>query len=319
MTTSMILSMDTFSAIRNHAETLVKSQLLPASVNTPEKAIAIITYGLELGIGAWTALTGINVIQGKPTISPALMLGLINRSGYLEDMQIEANDEHATVTMKRKGRTAHTEVFTLADANKMQLTGKDNYKKQPRVMLKWRAVSACARVVFPDVLNGLYTSEEIAPDSVTVDDDGIVTVLEMPRLSAATSPRNDATPTSGASTHETTERASNGHSGDFIENGTKDTAILKALTVVEKDGKNRLKFTTTDNRTVFAFTRSLFLERGWCDEMDWKDLGAVKLDANIPVGITYHLLTDDNGEIKGGYWEISSVSEVVFDDTKAAV
>lgn len=162
---TVTLTTSEYEVIRSQAEALVKTGFLPVAIKTPEQALAIILTGRELGIPAMTALNGINVIQGKPTISPQLMLGLIERSGQLEDIKFEMSEQEVTVTMRRKGRTAHTETFGWEQAKAMGLLTKDNYKKQAATMFKWRAVSACARVVFPDVLLGLYTHEEVAPDA----------------------------------------------------------------------------------------------------------------------------------------------------------
>jgi len=152
----------------------VKSGFLPDSIKTPEQALAIMTMANELQIGMWAGFNGINVIYGKPTISPQLMLALINRSGELEELAIEGDDQQCSVTMKRKGRGPQTETFTMADAARMRTKDRDgkviplsqkyNWQTMPAVMLKWRAVSACARVVFPDVIIGFYTPEEINPD-----------------------------------------------------------------------------------------------------------------------------------------------------------
>lgn len=172
-----VITPSEWTVMENHAKALVASGFLPNSVNTYQKTVAIMSLGRELGIGAWAALNGINVIQGKPTVSPQLMLAMINRSGQLEDMEISADPDGATVTMKRKGRTAHTETFTVKDAHALGLTGKDNYKKQAATMLKWRAVAACARVVFSDVILGLYTPDEMGADVVT-DDQGNMTVIQ---------------------------------------------------------------------------------------------------------------------------------------------
>lgn len=157
-----------FDVMVRTAKSLVQSGFLPSDVNTPQKAVAIMMMSRELGIGAWAGLNGINVIQGKPTISPQLMLALINRSGELEDMTISGDETACTVMMKRRGRSEHVETFTIKDAAAQGLTGKSNWRKMPATMLKWRAISACARVVFPDVIIGFYTPEEIDP-SVTVD------------------------------------------------------------------------------------------------------------------------------------------------------
>ena len=176
MTTSLTtVRPDEYQIIRDQAQSLVKTGFLPQAIKTPEQALAIILTGRELGIPAMAALNTINVIQGKPTVSPQLMLALIERSGQLDDIKVDVTDKGASVTMKRKGRTAHTETFGQTEAQAMGLLGKDNYKKQAGVMYKWRAVAACARTVFPDVILGLYTPEEMGAE-VSVSDDGVMTV-----------------------------------------------------------------------------------------------------------------------------------------------
>lgn len=167
---------DQVAIMRWEAKNLVDSGLLPESVKTEQQAIAIIMMGRELNLPPWQAINGINVIKGKPTVSPQLMVALVNRSGALENMVVDSQEEYCTVTMKRVGRTEHSETFTLKDAQKLNLTGKHNWRAQPKTMLKWRAIAACARVVFPDVICGIYTTEEINPD-VLVDDHGNVEVV----------------------------------------------------------------------------------------------------------------------------------------------
>lgn len=169
---------------------LVKSRLLPASVGTAEAAVTIIIKGMELGLPPMAALNGIAVISGKPTVSPQLMLSLINRSGQLEDLQIVTGKDGATVTMKRKGRSPFSATFGPNEAAAMGLNTKDNYKKQAPVMYQWRAVAACARVVFPDVIDGMYTPEEMGAD-VQVDEDGAMTVTVQQEVKAEPAPVED--------------------------------------------------------------------------------------------------------------------------------
>lgn len=176
MTTALqTIQPNEYEVLRHQADSLVKTGFLPSAIKTPEQALAIILTGRELGIPAMAALNTINVIQGKPTVSPQLMLALIERSRELENIAIEIGNDSVKVTMKRIGRTAHTEVFGKTEAQAMNLFGKDNYKKQPLVMYKWRAVAACARTVFPDVILGLYTPEEMGAE-VSVDEDGVMRI-----------------------------------------------------------------------------------------------------------------------------------------------
>ena len=182
-----------WALMRDQASVLLKTNFLPASIKTPEQAMAIILTGRELGIPMMTALNNIQVIQGKVTVPPQMMLALINRTNECESLKVTDDGKTATCVMKRKGREPHTETFSMDDADRFQttegygdnrrtisLSQKHNWKSQPRTMRKWRAVAACARVVFPDVITGLYTADEIGAD-VSFSDEGEAYAADPPR------------------------------------------------------------------------------------------------------------------------------------------
>lgn len=158
------LEKDTWAVIREQAVTLMKSGFLSSKIKSPEQAIAIIMTGRELGIGTMTALRSIHVIEGVPTVSPQLMLALVQRTGQVEDLEIAlaSDGKSAACKIKRTGRKAYTARFGEIEATKLGLSNKDNYKKQPGTMYQWRAVAAACRMTFPDAILGLYTTEEIA-------------------------------------------------------------------------------------------------------------------------------------------------------------
>src|SRR5512141_675156 len=81
------------------ANTLLKSGFLPGAFKTPEQVIAVMLKGQELGIPAMEALNSINVVNGKPTVSPQLMLALARRSKELEDLKIERTNDSVVVTI----------------------------------------------------------------------------------------------------------------------------------------------------------------------------------------------------------------------------
>lgn len=152
------------------AGSLVKSGLIPNAIKSPEAALGVLLKGRELGLAPMQSFDSIDVIQGKPTLKPQAMLALIYSSNNFGSFQVDSSDSRAaTVTMSRRGSDPHSETFTMDDAKTLGLAGKDNWKKQPATMLKWRAVSACARVVFPDVIQGMYTPEEIGQDTEQVE------------------------------------------------------------------------------------------------------------------------------------------------------
>lgn len=160
----ILVEKSAWEMVRDQANTLIKSGFLPKKIRNAEQAIAIIMTGRELGIGTMAALNTINVIEGVPSVSPQLMLALIQRTGEVEDLEIALNDTktEAFCRIKRRGRKPYTAYFGKKEADSLGLSIKDNYKKQPGVMYEWRAVAAACRKTFADAILGLYTTEEIS-------------------------------------------------------------------------------------------------------------------------------------------------------------
>src|SRR4051812_30875745 len=94
--------MAAWEVMRQQATALVASRLLPRSVDTPEKAIAIIQTGRELGIGPMQALRAIHVIEGKPTMSAELMAGLVlaRLPGAVLRVASSSNDECTVIAAR---------------------------------------------------------------------------------------------------------------------------------------------------------------------------------------------------------------------------
>lgn len=164
-----------------------------------EDYFLIMSKGMEIGFQPMASIGMISIIKGVPALDGKGMLALIYASELLEDISIDSSDTACTVSMTRKGiRKPFSFTFTVENAKAMGLTGKDgnNYQKQPKVMLKWRAIANCSREAFPDVLGGLYTIEEIASESVTVLEDGTMqistpSVPALPAQTPAQSPSRD--------------------------------------------------------------------------------------------------------------------------------
>lgn len=187
-----IMGVAEWGTMKEQANMLIKTGFLPPSVKTPEQVIAIALTGRELGIGMMESVRGINVIQGKPSVSPQLMLALARRTGQMEKFSCHAPGKPgqppdatgAECHVKRRGEPEHVTVFGPKEAQGLGLDGKDNYKKQGPVMYQWRAVAANLRVTFPDAISGLYTPEEMGAD-VTVDAEGAMSVKNPPPAPAS--------------------------------------------------------------------------------------------------------------------------------------
>lgn len=148
-------------------------------IGSPEAASAIMLKGYELGLNLAASFEFIQVIQGKPTISPRGALALIQQSNKLADLKIEdlADNKGPTrcrVTMKRTNDFSYTTEFSMEDAKRAGLVKPDSgWAKYPANMLRWRAVGYCADVVFPDVIGGMKRADEF--DAEITEDGDVVT------------------------------------------------------------------------------------------------------------------------------------------------
>jgi 5'-3' exonuclease len=150
------------------AEDLFKSRMFSA-YGTPHGVLSTVLVGRELGLPAMAALRSIHNIDGRHTLSAALMAALVLKSGMAEYFEpISFSEKEATFETKRKGarnpvRVTHTIEMARAawpkTEDKWLLSG---WGKNPTDMLVARAQSRLARLVYPDLLAGLYTPEELA-------------------------------------------------------------------------------------------------------------------------------------------------------------
>ena len=193
----LTLSDSRLARIKDLARTLARSKQIWGSTKgmTAPDIYLIMLKGIELGLEPMAAVDLIHSVNGKPTLSPQGMLSMIHRSGKLVSMKIDSKPTQCTVTMQRD-KSTYIGTFTMENAKAMGLAEKDNWKKQPEVMLKWRAVSAVCREAFPDVIQGVYPPEELDP-GLPVDGNGtIIEVVDFTSQEDAEDvPQNEAPPT----------------------------------------------------------------------------------------------------------------------------
>lgn len=164
------LEIQSWGDLMERAEFLAKSSLIPSTLRgKPADVAVILQAGVEMGVPPLQALNGIDVIQGRPTVSPELGLAMV-RSRFPDAWVVfeKLSESEAVVSMARsidRKDEKYTATWNLDKARKMKLLSKDNYQNQPGNMLKWRAVGECLKVIFPDVLSGL----EVSTDYLDVD------------------------------------------------------------------------------------------------------------------------------------------------------
>ena len=146
------------------ADILAGSDIVPKDYQRkPGNILVAMQWGAEIGLQPLQAMQNIAVINGRPSIWGDAMLALVRGSGLLDSIneEISADGSIATCTVKRKNEDPVVSTFTMEDAKKAGLSGKQGpWTQYPKRMLKLRARAYALRDVFPDVLKGMAIAEE---------------------------------------------------------------------------------------------------------------------------------------------------------------
>lgn len=149
------------------ANGLAQSSFVPTTLRgKPQEITAAILAGQELGLPPMATLRSIDVIQGTPGLRAHAMRGLVQSHGHRVQV-VESSDSRCVMRGLRKGETEWQQVeWDLDRATLMGLTGKPEWKKQPRTMLVARATGEICRLIAADVLYAMpYAAEELALDT----------------------------------------------------------------------------------------------------------------------------------------------------------
>jgi hypothetical protein len=133
-------------------------------VRSVSMALTVLMTGLELGLTAAQSLRSIYVIEGRPCLSAHLIVGLaVSKPDVCEYFRVvESDDSIATYVTKRRGSPEVLYSYTHQMALNAGLLNKDNWKKSKPDMLRSRCVAGLGRMVYPDILMGLYIPDEIS-------------------------------------------------------------------------------------------------------------------------------------------------------------
>jgi hypothetical protein len=154
-----------------YAARLAEAGLLPrAYQGKPANVLYAIEYGAMIGLAPMAAITGLHVIEGKPTASSGLVSALVRRAGHI--LRVTGDDQRAEAVIVRADdpQFEFRAVWTLEWAKTAGLLGKGVWRTYPAAMLKARAITEVARDACEEALLGLhYTPEELGAE---VDEDG---------------------------------------------------------------------------------------------------------------------------------------------------
>src|SRR5690606_6608828 len=137
--------------------------------------------GLEMGFGAFASMTGIHLIDGKPSVGANLLAQAVKRSGRYNYRVTKHTAEECVIAFFEHGEPIGESSFSMKDAQAAGVAGRGPWKAYPKAMLFARALSQGVRWHCPDVLGGTtaYVPEELG---ASVDGEGNVLTVEAPAV-----------------------------------------------------------------------------------------------------------------------------------------
>jgi hypothetical protein len=146
------------SELMNLAKAFAESGMF-ADTKSAAQAIVKIQAGQEIGIPPFASMTGIHIIQGKPTIGAGLIASRLKGSGKYDYRVVEASEKVCSIDFYQGNTKIGNSTFTIEDAKKA-LT--KNIDKFPKNMLFARAISNGVKWYCPDIFSGpVYVPEEM--------------------------------------------------------------------------------------------------------------------------------------------------------------
>jgi hypothetical protein len=140
------------------AEAVAKSKLF--GMKTVDECMALMLIAHAEGLHPAIAARDYHIIQGRPTLKADAMLARFQTAGGTVKWG-EYTDKKVVGTFSHPQGGSVTVEWTMAMAVNAGLTKNPTWKQYPRQMLRARTVSEGIRTVFPGVVVGCYTPEEI--------------------------------------------------------------------------------------------------------------------------------------------------------------
>ena len=163
------------------AELMAKSGFFLDAKQASQAAVKLI-IGQELGLSIVASMKGIHVFDGNIELATTTMATLIKRSGVYRVTIIKANEEGCELAFKELIQGDWYDCgpavgFTMAEAQRAGLAGKNNWKNYPADMCYSRALSRGFRRYCPELAGGpVYVQGETSDPSEPVH--AIVRVVE---------------------------------------------------------------------------------------------------------------------------------------------
>lgn len=146
------------SEVQIMAAAIAKSGLF--GIKTPDQAMALMLIAQAEGRHPATVAQDYDIIQGRPAIKAQVALIRFQQAGGKIEWICRSEGRCEAKFSHPQSGTVPV-MWDTDRADQMGYLSKDNWRKQPMIMLQWRVVAEGVRICYPACLSGQYLVEEV--------------------------------------------------------------------------------------------------------------------------------------------------------------
>lgn len=167
------------------AEELSKSDIIPKEFQKkPANCLIAVQLANRLKADPFMVMQNTDVIYGKPALRSTFIIACINGSGkLLGNLKFELDEKETKCRAwgieKETGARLYGPKITMEMAQAEGWIAKNGskWKTMPGVMLRYRAASFFGRLQCPEILNGIYSTEEVEEMAIVNNSTDVVDVF----------------------------------------------------------------------------------------------------------------------------------------------
>lgn len=152
------------------AEELSKSDIIPKEFQKkPANCLIAVELANRLKASPFQVMQNMDVIYGRPALRSSFVIACINNSGkIIGSLKFEMNEKatkcRAWAIEKETGSKllGPTVTMEMAQAEGWATKNGSKWKTMPDLMLRYRAAAFFGRLYCPEILNGMYTDDEVS-------------------------------------------------------------------------------------------------------------------------------------------------------------
>jgi hypothetical protein len=235
-------------------------------VKSQAQAMVKVLAGAEIGLPPFASMSGIHIVNGKPTLGANLIATLVKNDPRYDYRVKRADNEACVLAWYEGGALVGESSFSIQEANAAGLTGKQTWKAYASDMLFARALTRGARRYAPGIFGGapIYTPDEMGVDT---DEDGHIVQGQVINVTppANGGQRPQAKPAADLGPPSDEDTAISEANGNFA-NVAADFLGTDALTIKRRMGELKLSVPRTGQQRIEVY-HALKADLGHADDI----------------------------------------------------